>query len=297
MSPELLNYKPYSFKSDLWSLGCVLYEICNLKHAFNAQTINGLAIKILKGNFSPVCSRYSKELRELVHALLDTNPKTRPSIAKLACLPTAKKHIQAYVARLAADESLPSSLIELVRAQTITLGLPERPERPDPRPLRLRPPPPPRPQPAELPPPPRQTASPALEAEVAAHFADEDEFDFLEEPEANPPNFEDSFDCPGELDSLRPLPEPSREIPDELRLISRLSERVSAVQTRVFAALGAPLAAQAIDLVAKAREGPEATQNAFLALVGEKNLGYWHIIEQLLYFRDEIEHLNAVDIR
>ena len=59
MSPELFNYQPYSYKSDIWSLGCVLYEMCNLKHAFNAQTINGLAIKILKGNFVPVSTRYS----------------------------------------------------------------------------------------------------------------------------------------------------------------------------------------------------------------------------------------------
>lgn len=36
MSPELFKYKPYSYKSDIWSLGCVFYEICNLRHAFDA---------------------------------------------------------------------------------------------------------------------------------------------------------------------------------------------------------------------------------------------------------------------
>ena len=38
MSPELFKYKPYSYKSDIWALGCVMYEIMNLKHAFTAQT-------------------------------------------------------------------------------------------------------------------------------------------------------------------------------------------------------------------------------------------------------------------
>ena len=39
MSPELFKYKPYSYKSDIWALGCVFYEICNLKHAFDAEVI------------------------------------------------------------------------------------------------------------------------------------------------------------------------------------------------------------------------------------------------------------------
>lgn len=36
MSPELFKNKPYSYKSDVWALGCVLYEMCNLRHAFDA---------------------------------------------------------------------------------------------------------------------------------------------------------------------------------------------------------------------------------------------------------------------
>ena len=36
MSPELFKNSPYSYKSDIWALGCVLYEMCNLRHAFDA---------------------------------------------------------------------------------------------------------------------------------------------------------------------------------------------------------------------------------------------------------------------
>ena len=54
MSPELFKNKPYSYKSDVWALGCVLYEMCNLRHAFDAQSINGLAVKILRGSYPPI---------------------------------------------------------------------------------------------------------------------------------------------------------------------------------------------------------------------------------------------------
>jgi NIMA (never in mitosis gene a)-related kinase len=43
MSPECCNNKPYSFKSDVWSLGCVLYETCTSgRHPFNARDLNGM---------------------------------------------------------------------------------------------------------------------------------------------------------------------------------------------------------------------------------------------------------------
>ena len=56
--------------ADLWSLGCVIYEICTLKNAFNAQTINALAIKICKGTYPPIPNKYSKDLVNLIDSLL-----------------------------------------------------------------------------------------------------------------------------------------------------------------------------------------------------------------------------------
>ena len=49
MSPEIFKSKPYSYKSDVWALGCVLYELTTLNHAFDAGSLNGLAQKIIKG--------------------------------------------------------------------------------------------------------------------------------------------------------------------------------------------------------------------------------------------------------
>lgn len=49
MSPEIMESRPYDFKSDIWSLGCLVYEMTCLKHAFDAKDMNGLVMKILRG--------------------------------------------------------------------------------------------------------------------------------------------------------------------------------------------------------------------------------------------------------
>jgi NIMA (never in mitosis gene a)-related kinase len=45
---------PYSFKSDIWALGCVLYELCTLKHAFDSNNLLGLVYKIVKDEYEPI---------------------------------------------------------------------------------------------------------------------------------------------------------------------------------------------------------------------------------------------------
>lgn len=128
MSPELFNYKPYSYKSDVWSLGCVLYEICNLRHAFNAQTINGLAVKILKGNFAPVSPSYSKDLREIIHSMMAVDQKNRPSVKMLAQNPFVKRIITRYLIKLVREadaEDLDEGTVDSLRVQTQKLGLTE----------------------------------------------------------------------------------------------------------------------------------------------------------------------------
>jgi NIMA (never in mitosis gene a)-related kinase len=66
MSPEVCESKPYSYKSDIWSLGCVLYELCTLKHAFSADNLLGLVIKIVRGQQDPIPSMYSRQLSSLI---------------------------------------------------------------------------------------------------------------------------------------------------------------------------------------------------------------------------------------
>ncbi|XP_075901554.1 serine/threonine-protein kinase Nek1-like isoform X2 [Nelusetta ayraudi] len=80
LSPEICENKPYNNKSDIWALGCVLYEMCTLKHAFEAGNMKNLVLKIIRGSYPPVSVHYSQELRSLLAQLFKRNPRERPSV-------------------------------------------------------------------------------------------------------------------------------------------------------------------------------------------------------------------------
>lgn len=69
-SPEVWKDQPYDHKSDIWSMGCVLYEICTLKPPFRANDMNGLYKKVLKGAYQPISQQYSKDLHNVIASLL-----------------------------------------------------------------------------------------------------------------------------------------------------------------------------------------------------------------------------------
>eukprot|EP00041_Stephanoeca_diplocostata_P035186 m.1230788 g.1230788 ORF g.1230788 m.1230788 type:complete len:1133 (+) comp24655_c0_seq1:390-3788(+) len=98
MSPELCEDKPYDRKSDVWSLGCLLYEMVTLKHAFNGKSLPALILKIMRGRFPAIPTRYSTELSQLIDALLASNPDHRPSVAQVLGLPFIKNCIKEIVA-------------------------------------------------------------------------------------------------------------------------------------------------------------------------------------------------------
>ena len=97
LSPEICQNKPYSSKSDMWSMGCVLYEMATFKHAFDAQNLNMLCLKIMKGQFTPLGPRFSAELRDLVNRMLSKDPKRRPSVNEILATPFIKKRIQTFL--------------------------------------------------------------------------------------------------------------------------------------------------------------------------------------------------------
>lgn len=82
-SPEVWQDKPYDSKSDIWSSGCVIYELATLKPPFRAQDLEGLYHKVIKGVYSKLPSHYSVDLNNIIKMMLNVDPQKRPSCDEL----------------------------------------------------------------------------------------------------------------------------------------------------------------------------------------------------------------------
>ena len=82
-SPEIWNDQPYDYKCDIWSVGCITYEMANLHVPFRGTSMQQLYQNVMKGIYPQVHSRYSNELKEIIKNILVINPKNRPSASEL----------------------------------------------------------------------------------------------------------------------------------------------------------------------------------------------------------------------
>ncbi|GAB6021718.1 Serine/threonine-protein kinase Nek7 [Chamberlinius hualienensis] len=83
MSPECLNNAGYNATSDVWSLGCLIYELCCLRAAFSAPDLQRCKEKILIGKYAPIPPTYSEKLKKLIKWTLTVDPAKRPSSKEL----------------------------------------------------------------------------------------------------------------------------------------------------------------------------------------------------------------------
>jgi NIMA (never in mitosis gene a)-related kinase 1/4/5 len=90
LSPELCKGSPYDHKSDIWALGCVLYELCALRKPFDASNIPGIIFKIMRCEAAPIDARYSDDLRSMLASLLNANPDARPSTEEIEATPIVR---------------------------------------------------------------------------------------------------------------------------------------------------------------------------------------------------------------
>lgn len=95
-SPEVWKDQPYDNKSDIWSLGCVIYEMCALVPPFRADDMNGLFKRVLKGSYPQIPTHYSMEMRSVIKSLIQVNPASRPNTEQILEMPIVAKRIRKY---------------------------------------------------------------------------------------------------------------------------------------------------------------------------------------------------------
>ncbi|XP_064645012.1 serine/threonine-protein kinase Nek8-like isoform X2 [Lineus longissimus] len=83
ISPEMCEGKEYNDKSDIWALGCILYEMACLQKTFEGSNLPALVNKIMKGQFAPVKGNYSEDFKNLIKDMLEHEPEYRPSANEL----------------------------------------------------------------------------------------------------------------------------------------------------------------------------------------------------------------------
>nr|XP_033782552.1 serine/threonine-protein kinase Nek4 isoform X2 [Geotrypetes seraphini] len=97
MSPELFSNKPYNYKSDVWALGCCVYEMATLKHAFNAKDMNSLVFRIIEGKLPAMPKHYNPQLGELIGTMLSKQPEKRPNVKDVLRRSYIKHHISLFL--------------------------------------------------------------------------------------------------------------------------------------------------------------------------------------------------------
>ena len=83
LSPEICEEKPYNEKSDVWALGCILYEMASFKHPFNAKNQAALFLKILNGKYEPLSTKIPIDIKKMIERLLEKNYFKRPSMKEI----------------------------------------------------------------------------------------------------------------------------------------------------------------------------------------------------------------------
>ncbi|XP_077168246.1 serine/threonine-protein kinase Nek5 isoform X3 [Paroedura picta] len=115
LSPEICENCPYNNKTDIWSLGCVLYELCTLKHPFEGTNMHQLILRICRGRFVPVSTKYSYDLRILISQLFKTAPRNRPSINSILKKPFLEKRIKKHLSPEVMEEEFSHTVIHRKR--------------------------------------------------------------------------------------------------------------------------------------------------------------------------------------
>ncbi len=95
-SPEVWQEKPYDSKSDVWSLGCVMYEMITLRPPFQAKSMEELYKKVMRGNYPRIPKKYSEDLSDAIKLMIQVEAGARPSCEELLKMPMITKRIEFF---------------------------------------------------------------------------------------------------------------------------------------------------------------------------------------------------------
>lgn len=96
MSPEMVNEMTYDERSDIWAMGCLLYEMATLAPPFDATNQLALAKKINAGKFERIPSQYSESLFQVIRWMLHRQRSKRPRVEDLEQLPPVEQRLRMY---------------------------------------------------------------------------------------------------------------------------------------------------------------------------------------------------------
>ncbi|XP_055985454.1 serine/threonine-protein kinase Nek11 isoform X2 [Sorex fumeus] len=99
MSPEALKHQGYDTKSDIWSLACILYEICCMRHAFTGSNFLSIVLKIVEGDTPALPEQFPRELNAIMESMLNKSPSLRPSAIEILKLPYIDEQLQHLMCR------------------------------------------------------------------------------------------------------------------------------------------------------------------------------------------------------
>lgn len=121
MSPEICAAERYSHSSDIWSLGCIIYELCSREPPFNARSHFELIQKIKLGRLAALPRQYSSELWDVISWCLKVDPRARPDTAQLLAISrikVARTKLETVDVITKAERERDQALYRLALAQT-----------------------------------------------------------------------------------------------------------------------------------------------------------------------------------
>ena len=96
ISPEVWEEKPYDYKCDIWSVGCIIYEMCTLRPPFRGTSLKELYRNIKNGYYIPISNYYSKDMKDLISMMLVVDSHKRASADDLLNSNIVKKWIKKF---------------------------------------------------------------------------------------------------------------------------------------------------------------------------------------------------------